>query len=216
MLRVITALLGLTLVVTGCVMSYDFPPVDVTVEPLSKKDFPLYYHVDPIAWYLEATGDWTTSPGGAVASGLSLGTHPPAMPADLPVVSQRTYTELERVFERTHMFSRSIATATPPEKGVYCLVEVKHIPPSQSAAFFTGMLGIIPAYSGASGDVVRYSLFIDSEFKTSYRYEVTRKRLLFLPLLPLFWVNVFTPSQDEAFRATAYQFFLDAEKDGYL
>jgi hypothetical protein len=79
-----------------------------------------------------------------------------------------------------------------------------------------GTFGLIPSYSDSSGYIVKYSLYVDRELKSEYRYEITREGAAWIGLLPFLWVNLLTPSEDEAFRATAYQFFMEAERDGYL
>jgi hypothetical protein len=45
----------------------------------------------------------------------------------------------------------------------------------------------------------------------SYPYEITRKLFFWIAALPFVWINSSTPSEAQAFEATAYQFFEDAE-----
>ena len=72
-------------------------------------------------------------------------------------------------------------------------------------------LTILPAWSVQEGFIVHYHLFLDGEKIKSYEYEITRKAGVWLGLLPFIWANLFTYSEADAFKATAFQFFEDAE-----
>ncbi len=188
---------------TSCVVTYHgFPEVDLQSDPLPRKEFPLYYHVDPLA-YLEKTIHTVRRD-----------------PFDVDFPTRETYEELRRVFAETQMFSRTINSYEPPEKGIYCSVDVTYKQLSKGGQIFTTLtfftFFFLPSYTDTSGHIVRYELYIDKERKKTYRYEITRARGMWLGLLPFIWVNLVPPREADAFRATAYQFLLDAERDGYL
>ena len=60
------------------------------------------------------------------------------------------------------------------------------------------------------------NLYIDEKLERTYRYEITEKRIGWLPLVLFLWVNYFTPDETDAFEETARQFVADAERDGYV
>lgn len=201
------------LALTSCVTTYtDFPVVNRQLEPLSGKESAMYYHVDPLSYLEQAMRTWRKTRSSPLLQGTAL-----------PI--RATYEELERVFEQNRIFTKAIAISAPPEKGIFCAVEVIYKPPSTSAHLFTALtfgsifpvpLFFVPSYSGESGHIVKYNLYVDQEMKKTYEYQITRKEAAWFGLLPFVWVNLLTPSEREAFRATAYQFFLDAQQDGYF
>ena len=89
------------------------------------------------------------------------------------------------------------------------------MPLSEAVVLFFS-LSFIPGYSGEGGYELRYDLVIDQQLKQTYHYEITMKGVTWIALLPFTWVNFFTYSGAEAFRATFYQFLLDAERDGHF
>jgi len=203
------ALVSISLLLTACIVRYtDFPQPALDRMPTFKKESVIYYHADPEVYY------WKPGRGVAVV-GLGI-----PIPTDLPPWSRRRYQELPRAFAENHLVAQAIPATTPPEKGIYCAVDVKHKEPSNMAESFTVMsiitLGMIPSYTGTSADIVRFDLYVDQELQKIYRYRVRQDRWIWAGLLPLFWVNFFTAGTDEAFRAVVNQFFLDATRDGYL
>ena len=203
-------LVSLSLLLTSCIVRYgEFPQPAIDGMPAPKQNSVIYYHTDPEAYYFKAVGGGTVvAVGGLVA------------PTDLPPLSQRRYRELSRAFAENHLVAQAISATTPPEKGLYCAVDVKHKAPSVAAEIFTVIsfltLTAIPSYSGTSVDVVRFDLYVNNEFQKIYRYQVRQDRWMWLGLLPFVWVNFFTAGTDEAYRAMVNQFLLDAVKDGYL
>jgi len=168
---------------------------------LSKKDLPIYYHVDPLDLHAKAL--LNAGPG-----------------FDFPYPSRESFEELQRAFADTHIFSEAIPASSPPAKGIYCSVDVTHTPQSELAGGFAfasiSLLGITPAYSASSVDTLQFELYVNKERKKVYEYRVTKVKGTWIVLLPFAWINLFTPSRTEAFRAAAHQFFLDAERDGYF
>ena len=198
-LQVLLCLTGVAL--TSCIITYrDFPQVDGSA-PLSKKNVPIYYDVDPLDLHAKAL--------------LNAGAG-----YDFPYPSRENYEELRRAFTDTHVFSEAIPTSSPPAKGIFCSVEVIHTPQSTLAGGFAlasiTLLTLTPAYSASSVDTLQFELYVDKELKKTYRYRVTKVKGTWIILLPFAWINFFTPSRTEAFRAAADQFFLDADRDGYF
>jgi hypothetical protein len=75
---------------------------------------------------------------------------------------------------------------------------------------------IVPWWSSGAGYTVEYILYIDGEQERSYSYEITKKGVGWIGLLPMAWINLFTQDAKDAFRATAYQFVHDADRDGHF
>ena len=63
---------------------------------------------------------------------------------------------------------------------------------------------------------MHFDVLVHNTLKESYQYEISRKGVQWLGLLPFFWVNLFTTQYKDAFSANAYQFVIDAKRDGYL
>ncbi len=204
-LKAVALLLLFTPSLGACITTYQaFPTVDFRAEPIPRKDVPIYYNVEPLA-YLER----------AIRK-----RNPTWYRGGLDQPTRRTYEELERVFVEAKMFSDIIPTSSPPKEGIFCSVDVIYKPGSQAANFFEGVtlftLFAIPSFSGTFGHIVKYDLYVNTELKKSYRYEITKTEGVWIGFLPFLWVNFLTPSEADAFRATTYQFFFDAEQDGYF
>ena len=75
---------------------------------------------------------------------------------------------------------------------------------------------IFPWWSSGAGYTVQYTLYVDGKRERSYSYEITKKGVGWIGLLPVAWINFFTQDANDAFRTTAYQFFHDADRDGYF
>jgi len=194
--------LVLLVTLTGCIVTYrDFPNIDVKSPPQPTREFPIYFQVNPSGLYQK----------GLERSGRVF---------DPPRPSLESYQELERAFAETRMFAQAIAASSPPEKGIYCSVDVVHKWPSKLADAFTFgssmSLTVFPSYSDTSQDIVQFDLYIDNKLKKVYQYRITKVRWSWIVFLPFLWINLLTPSREEAYAATAHQFFLDADKDGYF
>jgi hypothetical protein len=80
------------------------------------------------------------------------------------------------------------------------------------ASFYT-----IPLIDDDHGYFVHYHLHIDGALQHTYRYEITQKGIIWLPLLGFFiWAERFAPGETDAFEETARHFVVDAERDGYF
>jgi len=141
-----------------------------------------------------------------------------------PMLMMGKTNTLQDLFEGTGGFGE-ISRVEMPEEGIpdglYVQVNVKAKNPSTGAAVWTyiaaaGLLTLLPAFSTKDGYVVRYKLFRDGEAQKTYRYEITRKFGVWIVFLPFIWINLFTPTEEKAFKATAYAFVKQAREDGLL
>ena len=120
---------------------------------------------------------------------------------------------LRRAFARNVILTQAIETSAPPQKGIYCTVEV-----TEKLAAFSGLSIFNIVLPGVERNhyYVQYDLYIDMEKKKAYRYEFFRQTVYWGPLALFLWVNFLTPSEQEVLTATMFQFFLDAQRDNYL
>jgi hypothetical protein len=84
------------------------------------------------------------------------------------------------------------------------------------AFLLQGSTAIVPWWSSGAGYTVDYLLYVDGKRERVYSYEITKKGVAWIGLLPVAWINFFTQDAKDTFRATAYQFFRDADRDGYF
>lgn len=134
---------------------------------------------------------------------------------NFPVLNSGGESSLHSVFKSKTPFNKTKKVGEIPSDGIYCYVDVEYKPLTLPALVF-GYLSavtftILPAWSTKDGYIVNYHLYIDGEEQEVYDYEITRKFAMWIVLLPVAWVNLMTYSEEEAFEATAYQFFEDAK-----
>ena len=124
----------------------------------------------------------------------------------------------------------AIVDSEPPPKGLYYAATIMNEPVSGPleilavlldpvAILSYGILSIgpvLPYYSGHAGHLIRYDLYMDGEIKKAYRYEIAKKGVAWVGLLPFAWVNLLTDDQQDACRAALHRFIRDVERDGYL
>ena len=127
---------------------------------------------------------------------------------------------LPRVLGKHPLFP-SPAKDSPPEKGVMVVIDGEYFPKKRidacASALLSGLsLSIIPYYCDETGLTIRYDLFVDRHAKKTYEYEIRKKGMAGLLLLPFAWVNLFTDDLADAIARTAMQFLHDAARDGYL
>lgn len=124
------------------------------------------------------------------------------------------YNKLQEYFQTTPICKTMKQADEMPQNGIYLEIEEKWKPMSMPALIFgyisVSTLTILPAWSSQDGYIVKYNLYQDGQKKETYRYEITRKGGLWLGLLPFAWINAFTYSEEDAFSATASQFWADA------
>jgi len=120
------------------------------------------------------------------------------------------------LFEQHSRFSKVIVTSTPPENGMHINVYQTDGPVSPWCRASIWTIGIVPCYADGVVYTMHFDVLIHNTLKESYQYEISRKGVQWLGLLPFFWVNLFTTQYKDAFSANAYQFVIDAKRDGYL
>lgn len=123
---------------------------------------------------------------------------------------------IKDLFEHQSRFSKVRITSTPPQNGMHVNVYQTDGPDSSWCRASTWMLGIIPCYADGVVYTMHFDVLIHNTLKDSYQYEISRKGVQWLGLLPFFWVNFFTTQYKDAFSANAQQFVIDAKRDGYL
>lgn len=131
---------------------------------------------------------------------------------------------VRKAFEES--FASAVYVRTPRPTGTHVHLEVllKQHPictgPLTWEAMWNSFAGIslfaLPWYEDDHGHVVRYHLYIDGTLQRTYRYEITQKGIVWLPLVLFLWTNYFTPGETEAFEETARRFVADAVRDGYF
>lgn len=122
--------------------------------------------------------------------------------------------ELQEVMQKKSPCDSAERTEGPPSSGYYVEIRIKGMAPSIPAMVFgylsVSTLTLTPFWSTQDGSDLFFEVFKDGERVKTFHYEVRRKGFVWLPMLPIAWVNFFTYSEEDAFRAIAYQFFADA------
>lgn len=72
-------------------------------------------------------------------------------------------------------------------------------------------LTLTPSWTLRSGSDLLFEVYFDGKRVKTFDYKVRRKGFVWLVLLPFVWANAFTYSEEQAFDATALQFFDDAD-----
>jgi len=173
--------LSLALLVCACITYRDFPEAMVNKPPQAKPYDTLYYTMPPFNVLSVGSGEDT----------------------------------MRMVFGQKTPFATTEKVDAVPKRGVHCNVEVLYKTPSVPAFVFgyisVGTLTILPFWSERDGYRITYKVSVDGQEKRSFEYDITRKAGVWILMLPFAWVNAFTYSEAEAFEATAYQFFKDAD-----
>ncbi len=121
------------------------------------------------------------------------------------------------LLEHHSRFSKVTVTSSAPENGTHINIyqtDASTVSPWCLASIWT--LGIVPCYADGVMYTMHFDVLIHNILKESYSYEISRKGLQWIGLLPFLWVNLFTAQYKDAFSANAYQFVTDAKRDGYL
>jgi hypothetical protein len=109
-------------------------------------------------------------------------------------------------------------TADKIDEGIFIDVDVQAILPSTPAMVFgylsVSTLTILPFWSTQDGSLVIFTVYKDGDRVKSFDYSVRRKGFVWILMLPLVWVNLFTPSEADAFEAISNQFFIDYQDAG--
>lgn len=102
------------------------------------------------------------------------------------------------------------------EEFIAQMAKVPFLLPIPLAILLQSSTAIFPWWSSGAGYTVEYILYVNGKREHSYSYEITKKGVGWIGLLPVAWINFFTQDATDAFRVTAYQFFRDADRDGYF
>lgn len=126
------------------------------------------------------------------------------------------YNKLNSIFRNAGICRNAEKADSIPEKGLYVEIETKWKPLSLPALVFgyisLSTLTLLPAWSTQDGYFINYYLYVDGQKKQTFNYEITRKAGVWIVLLPFAWMNLTTYDETDAFRATANQFFRDAQE----
>jgi hypothetical protein len=218
-------LLILALSSNACIVTYQVEqPAMMETSRLPRKDLTLFYS-SPVGPYIR----------GVTTPGVSHEGFAWSPPGSYPLVATgEGFDELARVLARNDVFAQTTRTLLPkpPAQGLYCLVLVwtHHselvgwIYPDNSdrkesfLAQGSRVPQFAPVFLAASLAFLLQTItaIIPWWRRRSYSYEITKTGVGWIGLLPVAWINFFTQDAKDAFRATAYQFFRDADRDGYL
>ena len=110
----------------------------------------------------------------------------------------------------------SFAAPGSKEDDIAQMARVPFRAPISLAFLLQTATAVFPWWSSGAGYTVEYILYVDGKRVRSYSYEITKKGVGWIGLLPVAWINFFTQDARDAFRATTYQFFRDADRGGYF
>ena len=182
MFKKISVLLLIIVLISGCAVHY---PISTDVKAIKKMSFsfdqPLYYKI--------SKPDFLTIGG-------------PEKVEDV-LKSQNYFGSVERVFDDTI-----------PHKGFYVSIRPEWRPPTLPAIAFgyisASTATILPAWTTKDGYDLYFDLYLDGRKVKTFNYRIKRVAGVWIVLLPFVWVNLLTNSEEDAFEAATYQFFLDA------
>ena len=107
-------------------------------------------------------------------------------------------------------FTKKLPTEVEPKTGYFLNVEIKQLSPSIAAVVFGyisyATLTILPFWSTEDGASLTYSFYKDGKRLAAKEYVINRGTFVWLGMLPFVWVNLITPSEEEAFRAATRDF----------
>lgn len=126
------------------------------------------------------------------------------------------YRSLRRTLMYQSPFRYTEYSVKIPTRGLFCDIAIEDRKPTVTAITF-GLISILtltylPAWSGDGGYYFTFRLYRDGKFLHSYEYDAYRRWAIWAPLIPFAWVNFFTNSESEVFKAVTLKFFKDAEK----
>ena len=121
------------------------------------------------------------------------------------------------LFSKHLGFIKVATTASPPAMGTHInvyLTDVDDLSLWCRVAAWT--LDLLPCWVDGAVFATHFDIYSDNVLKKTYSYEIRRKGLSWIPLLPFIWVNFFIPQYTDAFSATVNQFIADAMRDRVL
>lgn len=193
------------------------PPHEVSLpDPRTQTDSSIYFYIPQ---YL--------------TEGLSYSSQPFAPPP------QFAYKFFKQRLATSTEFKRAKLTLVPPEKGVFCSIRISEEsdhPISRWSGIFMVLtpltLWLIPSYDHNLGYHVSYEVYIDAKMQQRYMYDVHGKTLQWafavfaLPFLSGAWDMPLDPYHQgggtwndplaDALWSTMRQFWVDAQRDGFL
>jgi len=123
--------------------------------------------------------------------------------------------ELLKVFQEKSPFITTERADKKTERGLFVEVNIHKIAPHTGAAILgyasASFLGFIPFWSTDDGYNLQYVIYKNGKRKKSFEYKIHRNSFFWVFMIPLAWVNAFTYSETDAFEATTYQFFEEAD-----
>ncbi|EMY60275.1 LIC12231 family lipoprotein [Leptospira terpstrae] len=176
----------LILTFSSCITYYrDYPIVDASSKTSNPSKVKLYYHIEPFP--ILEFGGYT------------------ALKSFFKTKLKSQFSDTEEILDEKNI----------PNKGVYCKVSTQWAPISAQALIF-GYLSlatatILPAWSSNDGFDVTYSLYKDGQKLKDFSYSPRRSIFLWIFTLPVVWINLFTSTEEEIFKATSYQFLQDVK-----
>jgi hypothetical protein len=138
----------------------------------------------------------------------------PTVPRTLPQEIQRA----KDLLEQQSRFIKVIVTSSHPAIGTHVNV-YQTVGPPFSSPWCTAnrwTLSVVPCYAEGIIYETHFDVFVNNALRQSYQYEISRKHVDWIGVLPLFWINLFTTHYEEAFVANVYRFIADAKRDGFL
>ena len=112
-------------------------------------------------------------------------------------------------------FRETESIDAPPAQGLFIAVSIKRVPEGPTALTYKAIsyatLTVLPAWSGRSGSDLLYEIYLDGRKMKNFDYQVRRKKVTWIGLLPFSWINLLAHTEAEVFDATALQFFDDAD-----
>jgi hypothetical protein len=227
-------LLLLMVSLSGCVVTYrDFPNATLESLPKNHEPKPLYYHVEPILTQEVAVKpeqrETMKEVSRLTAGVFTVFSYLYAVIPQLDPIGQPGYQEVARTLSASGMFSDMIEAPDTPETGVYCDVYFEVRERSSWLSAYGGVqsvllnapvinvfvaAGVLPYYAGEGGTTVVYSLYRDGQFKSAYRYPITKQGAGWIVLLPFAWLNFLTNDLKDAVHGSTLQFLIDAHRDG--
>lgn len=124
------------------------------------------------------------------------------------------HSAIRQVLDKESGYAKVEQVTAQPPTGLYVKATVETVPPSIGAGVANyasyATLFLLPAWSTQDGAHAFFDLYRDGVHLHRYDYRIQRKTFVWLPMLPVAWVNVFTYDEDDAFEAVTKQFLADA------
>ena len=122
---------------------------------------------------------------------------------DKSINASKLFTSTERYYDES-----------PPKKGIYISVEAIYNPPTVPALAFgylsVSTLTFLPVWSNHDGHKAKYSIYNNGELIKTFEYDRERFIALWLPIILISWVDLFTDGSYESFASMTNQFLFDA------